>query len=147
MILIKNIKLIYNNKFKTANLVMKNNSSRSMGVLQTTNVIYEFKCPLGDCISENNNIYVSLTPTTLSRRLSMDLSDTSSTGQHLKKHSCPTTEFLKILPKTQQYYSNKITNKNYRFSKLTTLETNIQNSIELILNPVLMYSNVFSCRC
>ena len=53
----KKIKLvIYYNKFKTSNLVIRNNSSPSIGVLQKTNVIYKFKCPLGDCISDNNNI-------------------------------------------------------------------------------------------
>ena len=74
----KIIKLvIYYNKFKTSNLVIRNN--------------------LGDCISDNNNIYVGLTLTTLSRRLTMHLSDTSSIAQHLKKHSCPTTQLRKIL--------------------------------------------------
>ena len=82
---------------KTSNLVIRNNSSPSIGVLQKTNVIYKFKCPLGDCISDNNNIYVGLTSTTLSRRLTMHLSDTSSIAQHLKKHSCPTTQLRKIL--------------------------------------------------
>ena len=61
------------------------------------NVTYKFKCPLGDCISDNNNIYVGLTSPTLSRRLTMHLSDTSSIAQHLKKHSCPTTQLRKIL--------------------------------------------------
>ena len=89
--------VIYYNKFKTSNLVIRNNSSPSIGVLQKTNVIYKFKCPLGDCISDNNNIYVGLTSTTLSRRLTMHLSDTSSIAQHLKKHSCPTTQLRKIL--------------------------------------------------
>ena len=56
-----------------------------------------FKCPLGDCISDNNDIYVGLTSTTQSRRLTMHLSDTSSIAQHLKKHSCPTTVLWKIL--------------------------------------------------
>ena len=94
----KKIKLvIYYNKFKTSNLVIRNNSSPLIGVLQKTNVIYKFKCPLGDCISDNNNIYVGLTSTTLSRRLTMHLSDTSSIAQHLKKHSCPTTQQRKIL--------------------------------------------------
>ena len=79
------------------NLVIRNNSSPSIGVLQKTNVIYKFKCPLGDCISDNNNIYVGLTSTTLSRRLTMHLSDTSSIAQHLKKHSCPTAQLRKIL--------------------------------------------------
>ena len=92
----KKIKLIiYYNKFKTSNLVIKNNSSPSIGVLQKTNVIYQFKCPLGDCISDNNNIYFGWTSTTLLRRLTMHLSDTSSIVQHLKKHSCPTTELRK----------------------------------------------------
>ena len=54
------------NKFKNSNLVITNNSSPSVGVLQRTNVIYQFKHPLGDCISENKNIYVGLTATTLS---------------------------------------------------------------------------------
>ena len=49
--------IIYYDKFQTSNLVINNNSSPSIGVLQKT-VIYQFKSPLGDCISENSNIYV-----------------------------------------------------------------------------------------
>ena len=84
-------------KFKTFNSIINNDSSPSIGVLQKINVIYQFKCPLGDDISKNNHIYVGLPSTTLSRRLIMHLSDTSSIAKHLKKHSCPTTEFQKIL--------------------------------------------------
>ena len=58
---------IYYNEFKTSNLIIKNTSSPSIRVLQKTNVIYQFKCPLGNCVSENNNIYVGLTSTTLPR--------------------------------------------------------------------------------
>ena len=141
----KKIKLIiYYNKFKTSNLVIRNNSSPSIGVLQKTNVIYKFKCPLGDCISDNNNIYVGLTSTTLSRRLTMHLSDTSSIAQHLKKHSCPKTQLRKFSPTTQQYSNIKIINKNFRFSKHYILETCNQHLIELIFKPVLTYLNVFS---
>ena len=42
----KKIKLIYYNKFKTSSLVIRNNSSPTIGVLQKNNVIYQFKCPL-----------------------------------------------------------------------------------------------------
>ena len=42
-------------------------------------------------------LYVGLTSTTLSRRLTMHISDTSSIAQHLKKYSCPTTQLRKIL--------------------------------------------------
>ena len=39
----KKIKLIiYYDKFKTSNLIIRNNSSPSIGVLQNTNVIYQF---------------------------------------------------------------------------------------------------------
>ena len=93
----KKIKLIiYYYNFKTSNLAFRNNSSPSIGVLQKTNVIYKFKCPLGVCISDND-IYVGLTSFTLSRRLKVHLSDTSSIAQYLKKHSCPTTQLRKIL--------------------------------------------------
>ena len=51
--------IIYYNKFKTSNLVIKENSSPSIGVLQKTKVIYQFKCPLGDCISKTT-IYTSV---------------------------------------------------------------------------------------
>ena len=133
----KKIKLIiYYNKFKTSNLVIRNNSSPSIGVLQKTNVIYKFKCPLGDCISDNNNIYVGLTSTTLSRRLTMHLSDTSSIAQ---QHN-----YEKFSPATQQYSNIKIINKNFRFSKHYILETCNQHLIELIFKPVLTYLNVFS---
>ena len=54
-----------------------NNLSPSIGV------IYQFKW-IGYCISENNNIYVGLTSTTVLRRLTMQLSDTSSIAQHSK---------------------------------------------------------------
>ena len=58
------------------------------------NYIYAYICII---IYDNNNIYVGLTSTTLSRRLTMHLSDTSSIAQHLKKHSCPTAQLRKIL--------------------------------------------------
>ena len=102
----KKIKLIiYYNKFKTSNLVIRNNSSPSIGVFQKTNVIYKFKCPLGDCFSDNNNnIYIGLTSTTRSRRLTMHLSDTSSLAQHLKKNiHAQQQNYGKFSPTTQQY--------------------------------------------
>ena len=75
-------------------------NSPSIRVLQKTNVIYQFECPLGNCISENKNIYVGLTSTTLSRRLTMHLSDTSSIAQHLKNIHAQPQNYEKFLPKT-----------------------------------------------
>ena len=105
------------------------------------NVIYQFKCPLGDCISENNNIYVGLTSTTPSKRLPMHLSDTSFIAQHFKNIHAQQQNYGKFLPKTQQYY---ITSKKYRFSRHYIIGIYNSNLIELILKPVLMFLNVFS---
>ena len=60
---------------------------------------HQFKCPLGDCIFVNNNIYVGLTSPTLLRRCTMPLTDTSSRAQHLKKTFMP---------------NNRITENSYR---------------------------------
>ena len=138
----KKIKLIiYHNKFKTSNLVIRNNSTPSIGVLQNTNVIYQFKFPLGDCISDNNNIYVGLTLTTLSRRLTMHLSDTSSIAQHLKTHSCPTTELRKILTDhtTLKHQNNK--------QKLKILEVLHIRNMQPTLNRITFQTSAIVIKC
>ena len=72
----------------------------------------------------------------------MPFSDTSSIAQHLKKHSCPTTELQKILTE------NTIFEQQNNGQKLQILEalfgTYNPNLTELILNPVLIHLNVFS---
>ena len=99
LILIKKL-IIYYNKFKTTNLGISNTRLESF---KKTNVMYQFKCPLGDCISENNNTYVDLTSTNLSCQLTMQHSDTTSIARHLKNFPALKMFFEKFLPKTQQY--------------------------------------------
>ena len=55
------------------------------------------KCPLGDCVSKENNAYVGLTTTTLSRQLTIHLNDSNSIALHLKPHSIPKSKFRRIL--------------------------------------------------
>ena len=54
-----------------------------------------FKCLLGDSVSKENNKYVGLTTTTLTRRLMMHLNDSSSLALYLKTHSIPKSKFRK----------------------------------------------------
>ena len=56
--------IIYYRKFKTQNLLLDNNPSRNRSKVAQTNVIYEFICKIGNCIS-NNNSYVGQTTTLL----------------------------------------------------------------------------------
>ena len=138
----KKMKLIYYNKFKTSNLVIRNNSSPSIRVLQKTNVIYQFKCPLGDWISDNNNIYVSSTSTPLSRRHTMLLSNTSSIAQHLKKHSCPTAQLRKILTDNttiSEHQNNK--------QKLQILEALYIIKMQPTLNRINFQTSVNVLKC
>ena len=65
-----------------------------------------FKCPLGDCVSKENN--VGLTTTTFSRRLTMHLNDSSSIALHLKTHSIPKSKFRKILVENTTIIAHEI---------------------------------------
>ena len=67
-----------------------------------------FKCPLGDCVSNENDMYVGLTTTTLSRQLMMRLNDSSSIALHLKIHSIPKSKFQKILVENTILIAHKI---------------------------------------
>ena len=122
--------------------ICTNNSSPLIGVLPKNNVIYQFKCPLGDYISENNNIYVGLTSTTLSRRLKMDLSNTSSIAQHLKKHSCPTIELRKILTE-----NTTILEHQNNMQKLQILEALHMSNIQPKLNRINFETKANVLKC
>ena len=89
--------IIYDNKFQTSNQIISNNSSPTTEFLDWTNVVYMFKCPLGDCVSKENNTYISLSTTTLSRCLTIHLNYFSSITLHHKTHSTPKSKFRKIL--------------------------------------------------
>ena len=67
-----------------------------------------FKYPLGDCASQKNNAYVGLTITTLSRRLTMHLNDSSSITSHPKPHSIPKSKFRKILAENTMIIAHEI---------------------------------------
>lgn len=98
----KEINLItYHTKFNTNNLVIHNNSSPSFGVLQKNNIVYQFNCPLGDCISDKNvnNMFVSVTTTTMTRRLKFHLNHHNSISGHLKEDLCSHSQFRYILVK------------------------------------------------
>ena len=42
--------IIYYKKFKTSNIITSNNTSPSTELLDWTNFVYMFKCPLGNCL-------------------------------------------------------------------------------------------------
>ena len=48
---------------------MVNNIARDKTTLKQTNVVYQYKCTIGDCALLPGNTYIGLTTTTLTRRL------------------------------------------------------------------------------
>ena len=106
--------------------------------------MYVYLGSISSLIQISSNIIDILCLYTLSRKLTMYLSDTSSIAQHLKNIQAQQHNYEKFSPTTQQYSNIKIINKNFRFSKHYLLETCNQHLIELIFKPVLMYVNVFS---
>ena len=52
-----------------------------------------FKFPLGNCVSNENDTYIGLTTTALSRCLTKHLNDSSSIALHLKSYFLPKSEF------------------------------------------------------
>ena len=60
---------IYYTSPKTSSLIMVNNFTRDKTPLKQTNVVYQYKCPLGDCALLPDKTYIGKTSTTLTRRL------------------------------------------------------------------------------
>ena len=63
----------YKNRY-ISSLFMRNNSAKPTPTFQQTNLVYEYKCLLGDCEHQNSS-YIGLTTNTLSRRLTLHLSN------------------------------------------------------------------------
>ena len=76
--------IIFYRSPKISTLVMKNNLSQDQSKLKSTNVVYQFNCPAGDCAHRYNCCYVGHTTTSLSRRLSMHLQD-GAPEKHLRR--------------------------------------------------------------
>ena len=66
------------------------------------------KSPLEDCVSNENNTWVDLTTTTLSRRLNIHLNDSSSIALRLKSHSIPKFKFWKIVVENTTIIAHEI---------------------------------------
>ena len=76
--------IIYYKNPKTAQLIMTNNTNKKTQ-LNTNNVIYQFTCPNEDCMLRSTN-YIGSTTTTLSRRLTMHLTNGAIKKHQLARH-------------------------------------------------------------
>ena len=86
--------------------------------------------------------YYCVTSTTLSRRLTMNLSDTSSIAQHLKKDSCSTTQQRKILTDNTTILEHQ-NNKH----KLQILEAQHIRNMQQTLNRINYQTSANVLKC
>ena len=86
---------ILNNKFQTSNLIffpITLPPPLNFLIGQTSYICSNVPW---ETVSKEKNTYVGLTTTTLSRRLTMHLNDSSSIALHLKTHSIPESKISK----------------------------------------------------
>ena len=83
-----------------------------------------FKCPLRDGVSKENNTYVGLATTSLSRRLTMHFNDSSSIALHLKTHSIPKYKFRKILVENNTIIAHEINKLRLQILEALLIKTN-----------------------
>ena len=100
-----NLIFYYKNQ-KSCNLVMKNNMADKVSSMRSTNVIYDFECPVPNCKSER---YIGMTQTTLFRRLGYHLNSGSIFKHFAANHNCkPSRELLenntKIIARADNRY-------------------------------------------
>ena len=77
---------IYYKNPTTSSLILKNNMSSDPSPLKQTNVIYHYKCTLGDCALLPRSGYIGNTTTSLSRRITMHLQQGGPLTHTIKHH-------------------------------------------------------------
>ena len=136
--------IIYYNKFKTFNLIVKNNSSPQTNQLQKTNVIYKFTCPLGNCISSDpKSSYIGSTTTTLSRRLTCHLYPQSSIHQPLTQPHCPPPSNMRTILND----NTNILHHSFHTQKLHILEALYIKKLQPSINKIAFESGVGILTC
>ena len=125
--------IIYYKKFKTANLIIRNAPSLKKSHVSLTNVVYQFKCPLGGSIPyhQDQHDYVGHTVTSLSRRLTTHLDENSAIRQHLNQHRDYNTPLRDILVD-----NTKILYRESCYKRLLLLEALTIKDLKPTLNKI-----------
>ena len=123
---------IYYKNNKTNNLIMKNSpSDNSNDPLKQHHLIYEFKCPIGEC-AHHNFTYIGMTTTTLSRRLTMHKQDGTIKKHFADKHHLNLERLhldnnTKIIYKNSNYFKLKLAESILIDKKQPSLNIQQQN--------------------
>jgi len=125
------IRIYYRNN-KTHNLIVKNSpSNNQLDLLKQHHLIYEFKCPIGECAHQNIS-YIGMTTTTLTRRLTMHRQDGSIKKHFTDKHHINLQRQhldnnTQIIYRDTNYYKLKLAESIFIDKKQPTLNIQQQN--------------------
>ena len=113
-------------------LVSKNNSTPKQPDLKQSNVVYEFKCPHGECALQQNS-YIGMTTTSLSRRLTMHLAGGGSKSHYETAHNTKLTRAnivanTTILRKENNIHKLQILEAIFILQKKPTINTQVAYS-------------------
>jgi len=133
----KNIKLtnpnnklslrIYYKNLKTHSLIIKNTyHNEDNNILKQHHLVYEFKCNVGDCVHQNNT-YIGMTTTTLTRRLTMHKQDGAIKNHFQTTHNTP-------IERTHLDNNTRIIYKNHNFKLLQIAEAILIDKKQPTLN-------------
>ena len=118
--------IIYYKNKRTSSLIMKNNLNSTSEPLKQTNVIYSYKCNIGDCELQTVN-YIGETTTTLSKRISAHLQSGAPKQHTLIEHNID-------LSRTQMVQNTKILYHAPDFHRLTIMEALLIRRHKPIIN-------------
>ena len=105
---------------------MKNNLTSTTDILKQTNVVYLYKCNIGDCALQTVN-YIGETTTTLSKRISGHLQSGAPRQHTLTEHNTD-------LSRTQMVQNTKILYHVPDFHRLTIMEALLIRQNKPIIN-------------
>ena len=118
--------IFYQNR-KTRDLVMKNNTAK-VRTLAKTNLIYEFTCPINECIRAGKTKYVGFTTCSLSRRLSLHLQNGSIKEHFANVHHCKISRSEIVDNTNVRYFERNVRNLKILEALIIKFETPTVNS-------------------
>ena len=87
---------IYYQLRSTSQMIMTNDLARDNSDLKARNVVYEYHCPVGDCVRQKNSSYIGYTTTTLSRRITMHLQNGAPEKHTRTNHGTTLTRSMMV---------------------------------------------------
>ena len=118
--------IIYYKSNTISNRICRNNQSPEPTTLKRTNLIYEYKCTLGDCELLPLS-YIGLTTATLSRRLTMHLAVGAIKTHIYEKHKSSTTRAMLV-------NNTKIIHKETNHNRLSIYEALLIQKHKAVIN-------------